>query len=248
MYIYINCLRCLLFVHCSNLVLIWIQLTWNLLKEMMHFTFTSSYKIEEALKANNNIGVLSVQCRTTVRHCVSLTGSEVLLRDHNNLFFERHKLLLLSFRWLQISSRTTRWKVGHVTSSSSSSSSHSCMSAVNRCFLWRLRPSSAAGVGSLLSGGSMELSVTFMSAGLLVVLLWLLILKSCRQMCLPPGPSGLPVIGNLLQLDKRAPFKTLLKVRRHLCICTLLAYLNFLSVHYLISFVYFGFDLNSLCS
>uniref|UniRef100_A0A671WVS3 Cytochrome P450, family 2, subfamily Y, polypeptide 3 n=1 Tax=Sparus aurata TaxID=8175 RepID=A0A671WVS3_SPAAU len=58
----------------------------------------------------------------------------------------------------------------------------------------------------------MEFSVTFMSAGLLVVLLWLLILKSRRQMCLPPGPSGLPVIGNLLQLDKRAPFKTLLKL------------------------------------
>lgn len=59
----------------------------------------------------------------------------------------------------------------------------------------------------------MEFSVTLISAGLLIVLLWLLNLKSRRQFRLPPGPSGLPVIGNLLQFDKRAPFKTLLKVR-----------------------------------
>lgn len=59
----------------------------------------------------------------------------------------------------------------------------------------------------------MEFSGTLILAGLIIVLLWLFSLKSRRQVCLPPGPSGLPVIGNLHQLDKRAPFKTLLKVR-----------------------------------
>uniref|UniRef100_A0A3P8QM42 Uncharacterized protein n=1 Tax=Astatotilapia calliptera TaxID=8154 RepID=A0A3P8QM42_ASTCA len=32
------------------------------------------------------------------------------------------------------------------------------------------------------------------------------------QLALPPGPSALPVIGNVLQMDKRAPFKTMLKL------------------------------------
>ncbi|XP_039986015.1 cytochrome P450 2F3-like isoform X1 [Xiphias gladius] len=58
----------------------------------------------------------------------------------------------------------------------------------------------------------MDFSGTLIPAGLIVALLWLLRLRSRRQPCLPPGPAGLPVIGNLLQLDKRAPFKTLLKL------------------------------------
>ncbi|XP_044059588.1 cytochrome P450 2F3-like [Siniperca chuatsi] len=58
----------------------------------------------------------------------------------------------------------------------------------------------------------MEFSVTLISAGLLIALVWLFSLKSRRHFCLPPGPSGLPILGNLLQFDKRAPFKTLLKL------------------------------------
>lgn len=60
---------------------------------------------------------------------------------------------------------------------------------------------------------TMEFPVTLISAGLLVALLWLFVLKGRGQIRLPPGPCGLPIIGNVLQLDKRAPFKTLLKVR-----------------------------------
>ncbi|XP_044210953.1 cytochrome P450 2F3-like [Thunnus albacares] len=58
----------------------------------------------------------------------------------------------------------------------------------------------------------MEFSGTLILAGLTFILLWLFSLKNRRQFRLPPGPSSLPIIGNLHQLDKRAPFKTLVKL------------------------------------
>ncbi|XP_056297234.1 cytochrome P450 2G1-like [Pseudoliparis swirei] len=58
----------------------------------------------------------------------------------------------------------------------------------------------------------MELSVTWFLVGLISALLWLFKLRSRRHVCLPPGPTGLPFVGNLLQLDKSAPFKTMLKL------------------------------------
>ncbi|KAG7480377.1 cytochrome P450 2F3-like [Solea senegalensis] len=60
----------------------------------------------------------------------------------------------------------------------------------------------------------MDVSATlFLVAGLILGLLWLIRQRKSGGQCrLPPGPSGLPVVGNVLQLDKKAPFKTFLKL------------------------------------
>ncbi|KAF3693289.1 Cytochrome P450 2F3 [Channa argus] len=58
----------------------------------------------------------------------------------------------------------------------------------------------------------MEAAGTLILAGLTLALLWLFSLKTRAGGRVPPGPPALPVIGNLLQLDKRAPFQTMLKL------------------------------------
>ncbi|XP_078140113.1 cytochrome P450 2F3-like [Centroberyx gerrardi] len=58
----------------------------------------------------------------------------------------------------------------------------------------------------------MEFSGTLILAGIILALLWLFSVKNRKHYHLPPGPTGLPLIGNLPQLDKIAPFKTLLKL------------------------------------
>ncbi|CAL8348487.1 unnamed protein product [Arctogadus glacialis] len=58
----------------------------------------------------------------------------------------------------------------------------------------------------------MDVSTTLVLAGLVLTLLWWLTAKYRSNVNLPPGPRGLPLLGNLLQLDKLAPFTTLLKL------------------------------------
>lgn len=59
----------------------------------------------------------------------------------------------------------------------------------------------------------MEFTVMLLITTLILVVLWIFNLKARKHSRLPPGPPGIPVLGNLLQLDKKAPFKTFLKVR-----------------------------------
>uniref|UniRef100_A0A3P8QI72 Cytochrome P450, family 2, subfamily Y, polypeptide 3 n=1 Tax=Astatotilapia calliptera TaxID=8154 RepID=A0A3P8QI72_ASTCA len=57
----------------------------------------------------------------------------------------------------------------------------------------------------------MESCATVILAGLILVLLWMFNIKHKRNWHLPPGPTALPLIGNLLQIDKKAPFKSFVK-------------------------------------
>uniref|UniRef100_A0A3B3TQN2 Cytochrome P450 2G1-like n=1 Tax=Poecilia latipinna TaxID=48699 RepID=A0A3B3TQN2_9TELE len=57
----------------------------------------------------------------------------------------------------------------------------------------------------------MEFSATFLLSVLIVALLWFFSGKNTQKYRLPPGPSPLPLIGNLLQLKKAAPFKSFLE-------------------------------------
>ncbi|XP_075957137.1 cytochrome P450 2G1-like [Anarhichas minor] len=58
----------------------------------------------------------------------------------------------------------------------------------------------------------MDLSATVILAGLILALLWSFIVRNSRKYRLPPGPFALPLIGNLPQLDKNVPFKSIVKL------------------------------------
>ncbi|KAM8853351.1 cytochrome P450 2B4-like [Synchiropus picturatus] len=55
---------------------------------------------------------------------------------------------------------------------------------------------------------------TVVVAGLILVLIWWFSGNIRHKSKPPPGPTGLPLLGNLLQLDRKAPFKTFLELSK----------------------------------
>lgn len=60
----------------------------------------------------------------------------------------------------------------------------------------------------------MEFSATLLLAGLILVFLWVFSGKNRKKQRFPPGPSPMPLIGNLLQIKKKAPFESFLEFSR----------------------------------
>lgn len=70
----------------------------------------------------------------------------------------------------------------------------------------------------------METSTALLLVLLLIIsLCWLLTLSSDKKHCFPPGPRGLPLLGNVHQVDKKAPYLTLRKVRTSLIVLFVLS-------------------------
>ncbi|XP_029372583.1 cytochrome P450 2Y3 [Echeneis naucrates] len=57
----------------------------------------------------------------------------------------------------------------------------------------------------------MDFPATVILAGLILALLWAFRVKNRKKYRLPPGPAALPLVGNLPQVDKHAPFESFLK-------------------------------------